>query len=116
MNVIYLIWRVRACRDNALACLNELVTDALTLVPECLAYMRQIKNPEVFRFCAIPQVTASSRWLDWGNFFSVRRGGSAARCCLVTAKREILPRLDFFLHGACQSSAVIDLIISSLVP
>lgn len=50
-----------ACSDNALACLNELVTDALALVPDCLAYMRQIKNPEVFRFCAIPQVGASTR-------------------------------------------------------
>lgn len=45
-------------RTNALACLNELVTDALTLVPDCLDYMRQIKHPEVFRFCAIPQVMA----------------------------------------------------------
>ncbi|CAM9145188.1 unnamed protein product, partial [Laminaria digitata] len=45
-------------RTNALACLNELVTDALALVPDCLDYMRQIKHPEVFRFCAIPQVMA----------------------------------------------------------
>lgn len=43
-------------RSNALACLNELVTDALELIPECIAYMRTIKHPEVFRFCAIPQV------------------------------------------------------------
>lgn len=40
-----------------MACLNELVTDALALVPECLAYMRLLKHPGVFRFCAIPQVT-----------------------------------------------------------
>ena len=58
--VLNLIWRLR--RENALACLNELVTDALALVPDCLAYMRQIKHPEVFRFCAIPQVRASSRY------------------------------------------------------
>lgn len=48
-----------AIRTNALACLNELVTDALALVPDCLDYMRQIKHPEVFRFCAIPQVRAT---------------------------------------------------------
>ena len=48
-------------RENALGCLNELVTDALALVPDCLAYMRQIKHPEVFRFCAIPQVRDSLR-------------------------------------------------------
>jgi len=38
--------------------LNELVCDALTLIPECLIYLRRIENPEVFRFCAIPQVMA----------------------------------------------------------
>ena len=43
---------------GARACLNELVTDALTLVPDCLVYLRRLENPAVFRFCAIPQVMA----------------------------------------------------------
>lgn len=49
-----------AVRANALGCLNELVTDALELVPDCLEYMSQLvpSSPEVFRFCAIPQVMA----------------------------------------------------------
>lgn len=42
----------------ALHCLNELVTDALELVPDCLAYLAHLENPEIFRFCAIPQVMA----------------------------------------------------------
>jgi len=42
----------------ALRCLNEMVTDALALIPECLAYLRRLENPNVFRFCAIPQVMA----------------------------------------------------------
>jgi len=43
---------------NALACLNHLISDALRHVPHCIAYLRQLQNSEVFRFCAIPQVMA----------------------------------------------------------
>ena len=45
-------------KEAALACLNELVTDALTLIPECLVYLRRLENDQVFRFCAIPQIMA----------------------------------------------------------
>ncbi|KAI8917048.1 isoprenoid synthase domain-containing protein [Powellomyces hirtus] len=45
-------------QDVALACLNELVVDALKLVPSCLSYMSLLKNPTVFQFCAIPQMMA----------------------------------------------------------
>eukprot|EP00586_Coscinodiscus_wailesii_P003006 CAMPEP_0172483640 /NCGR_PEP_ID=MMETSP1066-20121228/10686_1 /TAXON_ID=671091 /ORGANISM="Coscinodiscus wailesii, Strain CCMP2513" /LENGTH=482 /DNA_ID=CAMNT_0013247613 /DNA_START=26 /DNA_END=1474 /DNA_ORIENTATION=+ len=44
--------------ELALHCLNELVSDALELVPDCLKYLSKLKTPEVFRFCAIPQVMA----------------------------------------------------------
>ena len=43
---------------RAVECLNHMVTDALECVPECLMYMAQLKNKEVFRFCAITQVMA----------------------------------------------------------
>jgi farnesyl-diphosphate farnesyltransferase len=43
---------------QALACVNELVADALELVPDCLEYLERLKTPAVFRFCAIPQVMA----------------------------------------------------------
>jgi len=42
----------------ALACLNDLITDALKHVPDVFAYLAQIKNPSVYNFCAIPQVMA----------------------------------------------------------
>jgi len=45
-------------RGKSLACLNELVTDALELAPDCLAYMSVLRCTEIFRFCAIPQVMA----------------------------------------------------------
>jgi farnesyl-diphosphate farnesyltransferase len=45
-------------RIKSLQCLNELVTDALELGPDCLAYMSKLQCVEIFRFCAIPQVMA----------------------------------------------------------
>ena len=43
--------------DRAAACLNHLVADALTLLPSCLHYLANVSTcPDVFRFCAIPQV------------------------------------------------------------
>jgi phytoene/squalene synthetase len=42
----------------AVACLNELVTDALRHGPSSLAYMARLRDPDIFRFCAIPQVMA----------------------------------------------------------
>lgn len=44
--------------DRAVHCLNELVTNALTCVPDCMTYMSMLRTEEVFRFCAIPQVMA----------------------------------------------------------
>ena len=32
------------------------ITDALRHVPACLDYMSRLREPAVFRFCAIPQV------------------------------------------------------------
>lgn len=45
-------------KTAGLNCLNELVTDALELVPDCLSYLSKLRCAEVFRFCAIPQVMA----------------------------------------------------------
>lgn len=39
-------------------CLDAMVTDALSLVPDCLRYLQMIKDPKIFHFCAIPQVMA----------------------------------------------------------
>mmetsp|Transcript_64756 Transcript_64756/g.162962 ORF Transcript_64756/g.162962 Transcript_64756/m.162962 type:complete len:803 (-) Transcript_64756:268-2676(-) len=44
--------------EQALTCLNELVADALELVPDCLEYLERLKTPSIYRFCAIPQVMA----------------------------------------------------------
>lgn len=44
--------------ERALNCLNDMILDAMELVPDVLAYLNRIKNPKVFNFCAIPQVMA----------------------------------------------------------
>ena len=43
---------------NSVNCLNYLIADTLTLIPDCLEFMELLKNSSVFRFCAIPQVMA----------------------------------------------------------
>lgn len=44
-----------AQRRAAVRCLNALVANALAHAPHCLAYLAQLRDPAVFRFCAIPQ-------------------------------------------------------------
>lgn len=43
---------------QALLCLNDLVADALELVPDSLEYLERLRTPSIYRFCAIPQVMA----------------------------------------------------------
>lgn len=45
-------------KESALACLNHMITDALSHVDECLDYMSKLRDPSIFAFCAIPQVMA----------------------------------------------------------
>ena len=45
-------------KSKSLECLNELVLDAYQHVPAVLRYLESIKNPKIFKFCAIPQVMA----------------------------------------------------------
>ncbi|CAN7032245.1 hypothetical protein HID58_029709 [Brassica napus] len=40
---------------KAVHCLNEMVTNALTHIEDCLNYMAALRDPSIFRFCAIPQ-------------------------------------------------------------
>ncbi|XP_015062521.1 squalene synthase isoform X1 [Solanum pennellii] len=43
---------------KAVQCLNDMVTNALSHVEDCLTYMFNLHDPAIFRFCAIPQVMA----------------------------------------------------------
>jgi len=41
---------------EAVQCLNDMVTNSLMHVDDCLKYMSALREPAIFRFCAIPQV------------------------------------------------------------
>ncbi|KAF9676075.1 hypothetical protein SADUNF_Sadunf09G0100700 [Salix dunnii] len=43
---------------KAVQCLNDMVTNSLIHVDDCLKYMSALQEPGIFRFCAIPQVMA----------------------------------------------------------
>jgi farnesyl-diphosphate farnesyltransferase len=55
-------------------CLNCLVANALELVPDSLEYLARLKTPEVFRFCAIPQVMAIATLAECFNNPKVNTG------------------------------------------
>jgi farnesyl-diphosphate farnesyltransferase len=42
--------------EKAVQCLNDMVTNALMHAEDCLKYMSALRDPSIFRFCAIPQV------------------------------------------------------------
>jgi farnesyl-diphosphate farnesyltransferase len=91
-------------RCKSLACLNELVTDALELAPDCLAYMSMLKCPEIFRFCAIPQVMAIAtlqKCYDNADVFTgvvkIRKGLS---CKLILGTETIEQVHETFYHFA----------------
>lgn len=43
---------------KAVQCLNDMVTNALIHVEDCLQYMSALRSPVIIRFCAIPQIMA----------------------------------------------------------
>jgi farnesyl-diphosphate farnesyltransferase len=44
--------------EIGLSVLNELVLNGLSHVPKSLSYLKELKDIEIFRFCAIPQLMA----------------------------------------------------------
>ncbi|XP_047966347.1 squalene synthase-like [Salvia hispanica] len=55
-------------------CLNDMVTNALTHVEDCLTYMHALRDPAIFRFCAIPQIMAIGTLALCYNNIQVFRG------------------------------------------
>jgi len=43
---------------KAVHCLNEMVTNAMKHIPDCVDYLSALKDPAIFKFCAIPQAMA----------------------------------------------------------
>uniref|UniRef100_A0A7S2R6R2 Squalene synthase n=1 Tax=Mucochytrium quahogii TaxID=96639 RepID=A0A7S2R6R2_9STRA len=43
---------------QSVRCLNQMICDALVLVPKCIEYLEALDEPSVISFCALPQVMA----------------------------------------------------------
>lgn len=48
---------------KAVQCLNEMMTNALIHIEDCLKYLSGIRDPSIFKFCAIPQAVVLVRFL-----------------------------------------------------
>nr|AEA41712.1 squalene synthase [Eleutherococcus senticosus]AEA41714.1 squalene synthase [Eleutherococcus senticosus]AEA41716.1 squalene synthase [Eleutherococcus senticosus] len=59
---------------KAVQCLNDMVTNALLHVEDCLKYMSDLRDPAIFRFCAIPQIMAIGTLALCYNNIQVFRG------------------------------------------
>ncbi|XP_019438186.1 PREDICTED: squalene synthase-like isoform X2 [Lupinus angustifolius] len=59
---------------KAVQCLNDMVTNALLHAEDCLKYMSDLRDPSIFRFCAIPQVMAIGTLALCYNNIEVFRG------------------------------------------
>ncbi|XP_042501807.1 squalene synthase 1-like [Macadamia integrifolia] len=59
---------------KAVQCLNDMVTNALIHVEDCLKYMSSLRDPAIFRFCAIPQIMAIGTLALCYNNVEVFRG------------------------------------------
>jgi hypothetical protein len=85
----------KGASHRALHCLNDLVADALELVPDALEYLSRLKTPEVYRFCAIPQVMAIATLYECFDNEEVFTGvvkirkGTAARLIVDTQKGHL---------------------------
>lgn len=85
--------------SESLACINELVTDALQHVSNCIMYLNMIQDSQVFRFCAIPQVMAMATLAKIYNnphvFTEVVkiRKGLAAKLMVETNDMEVVNKV-----------------------
>lgn len=89
-------------RTAALACLNDMVTNALEHVPACVDYLDRLSEPSVFTFCAIPQTMAIATLALCYNNGAVLEGevkirkGEAVH--LILASTALGPVLRIFAH------------------
>lgn len=104
-------FRDRSDSQSRLGCLNWLIHDALSHVPDCLEYLAKLKDPKVFRFCAIPQVMAfATLALLYRNenvfmkVVKIRRGLSAK---LMTSITDMNSVNNWFHHFALEVEKLI---------
>lgn len=98
--------------EQAVACLNHMITDVLSSAQDSLSYLEMLKDPKVFHFCAVPQIMAIATLAELYKNKKVFTGvvkirsGLAARllqdCADMTAVRR------WFAHFASKILAAIE--------
>jgi farnesyl-diphosphate farnesyltransferase len=81
---------------EALLCLNEMVTDALSHGIDCLQYMASLQDPAILRFCAIPQITALGTLAMCYNNVEVFRGSVSLRRGLTAKILDVKTMPDVY--------------------
>jgi hypothetical protein len=105
-----------AATPQAVRCLNHMVTDALRHAGPALSYMARVRDPAIFRFCAIPQVMAARTLaLCYNNpavfrgVVKMRRGETAAlflSCDTMADVYAAFGRVARGLAAECEAAAL----------
>lgn len=89
-------------QGHGLACINELVLNALCHVKDVLTYLSLVRDPSCFNFCAIPQVMAISTLALVYNNPNVLHGNVKIRkgttCGLILNSRTLPGVVKIFKH------------------
>lgn len=105
--------------NNSKLCLNHMITDALSHVPDCLAYLAQIKTQSVFEFCAIPQVmamaTLAKLYSNTNVFKKVVKIRKGLSCDMMLHSSNVTVVHQYFRNCAADIAAKIDLSTSDTI-
>ncbi|MCS6819222.1 MAG: squalene synthase [Chitinophagales bacterium] len=94
---------LNATHTSSLNCLNGLVADALRHLPDCITYLKLLKQKEVFRFCAIPQVMAIHTLAEVYNnpkvFTSVVKIRKPLAAAMMVYTNQMKDATDYINHA-----------------
>ncbi|CAH2076795.1 unnamed protein product [Thlaspi arvense] len=97
---------------KAVQCLNEMVTNALIHVEDSLKSIASLRNPAIFRSCAIPQILAIGTLANCYNNLQVFRGVVKLRRGLMAKVFDRLKTMDdaygAFYDFSCMLEAKVD--------
>ncbi|CAN8276313.1 unnamed protein product [Cochlearia groenlandica] len=97
---------------KAVQCLNEMITNALIHVEDCLKSLASLRNPAIFISCAIPQIVAIGTLALCYNNVQVFRGSLRLRRGLIAKVIDRTKTMDdvygAFYDFSCMLKAKVD--------
>jgi farnesyl-diphosphate farnesyltransferase len=100
--------------DAALACLNEMVADALVLAPASLEYLAALRSDAIFAFVAVPQLMAVATLAALANnadvftgVVKIRKGAALVLMGAATGPRARAAVADAFRAAARAVAAAV---------